>query len=122
MWPKAPDADLHWAGPLDGPETTPPHTSARGRSYDQRSWTPADLESNSAVAVFGRVLFIAIGLTIVGYGIDSVLTGLRSTGSESFGQLDVASGWILIAIGSLVTLAALISLAWRLSSYYDPDD
>ncbi len=73
------------------------------------------------MAVFARVLVIAIGLTIVGFGLDSLRIGQQSTGSESFGQLDVFSGAILIALGSLVVLGALTSLAWRLSSYYDSD-
>ena len=81
------------------------------------------------MGVFGRLVFIAIGLTVVGIGVDCLLIGLRSTGSESFGQFGAVSGGILIAIGSLVVKGTslvvqgtLISLAWRLSSYYDPDD
>lgn len=79
-------------------------------------------ESNRTVAVFGRLVFIAIGLTIVGFGVNGVLVGEQSAESDAGGGLGVPIGGILIAIGSLVVLGALISLAWRLSSYYDPDD
>jgi len=82
---------------------------------------PSDSESKRAVAVFGRVLVIAIGLTMVGFGVNYLRIGLQPAPSESFSQLDVVTGGFLIALGSLVVLGALISLVWRLSRHYGSD-